>query len=143
MTYVGAPLSRSATHAFAAHYREAAVPKIKHELDVLAVLIDAGSIAFDEAYDEAITLADKLGAGYLPHSDLYEWILVQLSEAVSIAKERGDAARAVLKRAELADPVAYYEKLAAGCAKPESARWAFAAISKEYRTHLVKCRASR
>ena len=138
--------SPKATGAFVGHFHTIALPNLKREICRIAILVEDGAMDFDEAYENASSLAHKLGADFLPEriaSDLPDWILSELSDAVLEAKERADGIQENIERAIELNPVGFWERLAKTCSDPERSRWAFASRCPEYRKQLVAERGNR
>jgi hypothetical protein len=123
---------------FSQQYREHALPELRRRVSFLALQVALEDIEYDEAHDRAINAADKLGRWNLPNdriADLAHWLMATLTEEVANAWRRCDAINTAHQRELIANPIAHYERLAAGDTR---LRWTFAAICPEYRRHLVK-----
>ena len=119
------------------------MPRLRIEVERQALLIDIGDATFADAHSAVMCTARSRGAVYLPTDrldELDDWISSALLSAVDQAEARRLEICTDVERLRAADPVAYYERLAASCSKPDEMRWVFAALSPEYRRHLLAVR---
>lgn len=123
---------------FANHFRSHVTPRLRGMAERQAFLVAADAISFAEAVEAVLREAFSRGAGYLPSAifdELLDWVYATVSQEI----EKAEAACAEMdgesERRRQADPVAYYTDLNAQCSQPME--WVFAAISPEYRAHLL------
>lgn len=146
------------TH-FAVHFRDHVTPILRSTVKSQALAVAVGSIEFSDAVAAVWAVARSRGATFLSDGvvdELRDWILTNLSsevnDALAACPEQLDLietadepdeewkARYVVDLERLTDPVGHYERLASGCRETEIIRWVFAAISPEYRAHLLAVR---
>lgn len=125
--------------AFLDDFREAAIPKLRECARVQAFFVALELIDVDEAQVQIRACARTAGASLLPPREqdrLDAWIVDTLWAEMDKAHDRVVVLQQQAEIAEKADPVRYYDGLAARCVNAEAMRWAFAAISPVYRKHL-------
>lgn len=124
--------------SFAETFRRHVIPrlrKVARQQSFFAVLLDedVDTVCITVEGAAAQLGADRLGAR---RADLDAWIASHVAAEFAAAKDRVEGHQAAIAAEIIADPVAHYSALAEGCADPEGARWAFAAINPRYRAHL-------
>jgi hypothetical protein len=122
------------------------MPKLRQQVAVQSFFIACGIVDYGEGHKAILATAMHYGAAYLPTArfdELRDWIASALVEGITDAEPRVDAMEAEIERQAIEDPVAHYESIAASSKEPEKMRWAFAAISPEYRAHLLAVRRAR
>jgi hypothetical protein len=120
-------------------FREAALPRLRHVIRAQAFFAALEIIDLDEARSIVYAEARKSGSNFLSNRDqdrLNDWIAELLWQEIDKANDRVAALRSRAFEAERADPVRYYDGLAARCSNPEAMRWTFAAICPAYRKYL-------
>ena len=123
---------------FPAHFREHVVPKLRHDIAVQAFRLATDQTDYGGAYAEVFAVARHYGALRLPDwalTDLRDWISTELLAAIMAAERRIDALQAEIEAERASDPVGHYARLAQSCMP--GMQWIFAAISPEYRAHLI------
>lgn len=129
--------------AFADDFRTCVLPRLREACRREGVFVACRLRDFADAHAAIWEEAAYLGALFLPEpvrADLEDWIGTTLLHAVLAAEQHNAVLGAELAEQLSRDPVTYYEELAEACREPERMRWVFAAISPEYRQHLIASR---
>lgn len=146
---------------FPTHFRDHVMPRLRQQVALQSFLIACGAASYAEGYDAVMTQARRYGAMHLPErlrvwdetlgrfrtarprAELEDWIATSISTGILQAEPRVAEIETNNERRADADPIAYYDGLAAGSRNPEAMRWTFAAICPEYRAHLQAVRRVR
>lgn len=125
---------------FAAHYREHVVPKLRQQIALQSFFIACGTTSYEDGFAAVFEQARRYGAIHLPGrlcQELRDWIGAALTDGIIEVEPRIDAMEAAN---EARDPVLHYGELAG---TDTQLQWIFAAISPEYRAHLLAVNRAR
>lgn len=134
MLVQGVLSARSIVSDFDAAFRSVAIPRLAARCRIEAIRVADREQGFAAAVDAVTDAARRMGMAYLSNdhiTDLLDWIAATVLRDI-------DAAEAItrqVREAERRDPVAHYSALAA---EAPHLQWTFAAISPEYRRHLLR-----
>lgn len=119
---------------FDATFRALVIPRLAKRCILEAHYVAEDEQSFSEACRAVMVEALRLGASHLTEANwrgLHDWIDARVLSAVDASDKLGDEVR----RQEHEDPVAHYSALAV---EAPHLTWIFAAISPEYRRHLLR-----
>lgn len=127
-------------NGFAEQFRQHVIPRLNQEIDRLGPQLALGLIDWETAERRITCIAARYGASHLRdrgYEELLDWIDKHLLTRQLKAEAAIEDAKEALALQCAIDPVGHYEWLTTGSKDPDRIRWAFAAISPEYRAHLL------